>query len=98
MIFSYKLVLIWYIYSMVITNMYMSVLIKQMTHTHYVGSVESLKDVLNQNLIPLMFERSSSIASWKQSSDQTLRLILRISVMVYSPDSQINRRKTARLP
>ena len=90
--------LIWYIYSMVMTNMYMSVLIKQMTHTSYVGSVESLKDVLNQNLIPLMFERSSSIASWKQSSDQTLRLILRIIVILYSPDSQINRRETPRLP
>ena len=90
--------LIWYIYSMVITNMYMSVLIKQMTHTSYVGSVESLEDVLNQNLIPLMFERSSSIDSWKQSSDQTLRLILRIIIMLYSPDFQINRREISGLP
>ena len=72
-ILYYKLVLIWYIYSMVITNMYMSVLIKQLTHTHYVGSVESLEDVLDQNLIPLMFQRSSSIDPWKQSTDQTLR-------------------------
>ena len=63
---------------MVITNMYMSVLIKQMTHTSYIGSIESLEDVLNQNLIPLMFERSSSIDHWKQSSDETLRLILRM--------------------
>ena len=90
--------LIWYIYSMVITNMYMSVLIKQMTHTSYVGSVESLEDVLNQNLIPLMFERSSSIDSWKQSSDQTLRLILRIIIKLYSPDSQIYRRESSGLP
>ena len=79
-ILYYKLVLIWYIYSMVITNMYMSVLIKQLTHTHYVGSVESLEDVLDQNLIPLMFQRSSSIDPWKQSSDQTLRWILRIRI------------------
>ena len=63
---------------MVITNMYMSVLIKQMTHTSYIGSIESLEDVLNQNLIPLMFERSSSIDHWKQSSDETLRLILKM--------------------
>ena len=72
--------LIWYIYSMVITNMYMSVLIKQLTHTHYVGSVESLEDVLDQNLIPLMFQRSSSIDPWKQSTDQTLRWIFRIRI------------------
>ena len=79
-ILYYKLVLIWYIYSMVITNMYMSVLIKQLTHTHYVGSVESLEDVLDQNLIPLMFQRSSSIDPWKQSTDQTLRWIFRIRI------------------
>ena len=90
--------MIWYIYSMVITNMYMSVLIKQMTHTSYIGSIESLEDVLNQNLIPLMFERSSSIDHWKQSSDETLRLILRIIIMFYSPDYQINSRESLWLP
>lgn len=63
----------WYVYSMVITNMYMSVLIKQMTHTSYVGSVESLEDVLRQNLVPLMFEKSSSIGLWTDSVDPTLR-------------------------
>ena len=90
--------MIWYIYSMVITNMYMSVLIKQMTHTSYIGSVESLEDVLNQKLIPLMFERSSSISPWKQSSDQTLRLISRLAIIFYSTDSQINSRESSRLP
>ena len=70
------MVLLWYVYSMVLTNMYMSVLIKQMTHTSYVGSVESLEDVINQNLVPMMFEKSSSIKVWNQSSDSTLRLVL----------------------
>ena len=63
----------WYVYSMVITNMYMSVLIKQMTHTSYVGSVESLEDVIRQNLVPLIFEKSSSIPLWTNSVDPTLR-------------------------
>ena len=70
--------LLWYVYSMVMTNMYMSVLIKQMTHTSYVGSVETLEDVLNQNLVPLVYERSSSIVQWKQSSEPTLRLVKKI--------------------
>ena len=68
-----QVVLMWYVYSMVITNMYMSVLIKQMTHTSYVGSVESLEDVISQNLVPLIFEKSSSIPLWTNSVDPTLR-------------------------
>ena len=53
--------------------MYMSVLIKQMTYTSYVGSVESLEDVIRQNLVPLIFEKSSSLHLWSQSGDPTLR-------------------------
>ena len=64
-----KLILMWYIYSMILSYMYMSVLIKKLTVTKYVEPIDTLEDILNQNLLPLMFEHSSLIPEWHQSQD-----------------------------
>ena len=64
-----KIVLMWYIYSMVLSYMYMSVLIQKLTIQKYVSPVNTLNDILRQDFSPLLFEHSGEIREWPSSSD-----------------------------
>ena len=60
---------------MMVTYVYMSVLIQQMTQTKYVGTIETLADVVNQNKIPLIYYKSSMIDVYRQSESYVKRTI-----------------------
>ena len=68
-----KLILMWYLYSMILSYMYMSVLIQKLTINKYVSPVNSLGDVFTQHLSPLLYEHSAEISDWPTSSDSTQR-------------------------
>ena len=62
-----------YLYSSLLTYMYMSVLIRKMTVTRFVAPVESLDTMVQQGLAPLMFKHSSQIGEWQRSDDPLKR-------------------------
>ena len=68
-----KLILMWYLYSMILSYMYMSVLIQKLTIQKYVSPVNTLSDILDQDLAPLNFEHSGEVTEWPQSTDPTRR-------------------------
>ena len=70
---SLKLILMWYFYSMILSYMYMSVLIQKLTVTKYVEPVDTIEDILNQDLVPFIFEYSSLVKEWKNANDQSKR-------------------------
>ena len=65
--------LLWYVYSMMLTYVYMSVLIQKMTQTKYTGTVETLPDILDNGLTPMFYHRSSLISDLASSRDPVKR-------------------------
>ena len=68
-----KLILMWYLYSMILSYMYMSVLIQKLTIQKYVSPVNTLSDILDQDLDPLYFEHSGEVTEWPESTDPIQR-------------------------
>ena len=68
-----KLILMWYLYSMILSYMYMSVLIQKLTIRKYVLPINTLSDIVDQDLAPLIFEYSGEISEWPNSRDATQR-------------------------
>ncbi|XP_023349125.1 uncharacterized protein LOC111717896 [Eurytemora carolleeae] len=73
---AYFIILQWYLYSMMLTTMYSSVLITQLTYTKPAYPVNTLEDVVNKGLKPLMFEGSSLIDDWRQSDNEIYRVLV----------------------
>jgi len=61
------LIIQWYIYSMVLTIMYSSVLITQLTYVKPEGGVNVLEDIVIKGMSPLLFYRASEVDSWAAS-------------------------------
>ena len=72
---SLRLILQWYLYSMTITFMYQCVLINKLTVAEFDRPVDSIGQILAQDLTPLIFYKSSDMEDWKNSKDGTLRRI-----------------------
>ena len=70
---SLRIILQWYFYSMTITFMYQCVLINKLTVAEFDRPVDSIGQLLAQDLTPLIFYKSSNIEEWKNSKDGGLR-------------------------
>jgi len=70
----------WYLYSMILTSVYTSVLIQQMTQTKYVGTIENLADIVNQNYIPMAFYKSSLMIDYKNSNNPVKNTIAKTHI------------------
>ena len=70
---SFRLILQWYFYSMTITFMYQCVLINKLTVAEFDRPVDSVDELLAQDLTPLIFHKSSNRDEWKISKDAGLR-------------------------
>ena len=72
---SLRIILQWYFYSMTITFMYQCVLINKLTVAEFDRPVDSISQLLAQDLTPLIFYKSSNFEEWKISKDGGLRRI-----------------------
>ena len=70
---SLRIILQWYLYSMTITFMYQCVLINKLTVAQFDRPVDTIGQLLAQDLTPLIFYKSSNIEEYKNSKDGGLR-------------------------
>ena len=72
---SLRIILQWYFYSMTITFMYQCVLINKLTLAEFDRPVDSIDQLLAQELTPLIFGKSSNIDEWRNSQDGRFRTL-----------------------